>query len=53
MYFLAASLVALVALGFLSLVRERAPKVGDQSHCVGVAPVSTAAIVELDPRQTH
>ncbi len=51
MYFLAGSLGVLVLLGLHSLVRETAPKVAEQSHCVGVAPVSTAAIVDLDPRQ--
>lgn len=51
MYFLAGSLALLVALGLHSLLRERSPKVAEQSHCVGVAPVSTAALVELDPRR--
>ncbi len=53
MYFLAGSLGVLVALGLHSLIREKAPRVGEQSHCVGVAPVSTAVILELDPRQTR
>lgn len=52
MVLLAASLGALVALGLHSMVREKAPEVAEQSHCVGVAPVSTVAILDLDPRQS-
>jgi MFS family permease len=51
MFLLAGSLGVLVVFGLHSLARESAPKVAEQSHCVGVAPVSTAAIVDLDPRQ--
>jgi len=49
--FLAASLGALLLLALHSFAREQAPKVREQGHCVGVAPVSTAVIMELDPRQ--
>jgi MFS family permease len=48
---LGAALGALLVLALHSFLRERAPAVPEQSHCVGVAPVSTAAILELDPRQ--
>jgi MFS family permease len=48
---LAGTIGVLLALALHSLVRERAPKVAEQSHCVGVAPVSTSAILDLDPRQ--
>jgi MFS family permease len=49
--FLAAALGLLLLLALHSFARERAPKVREQSHCVGVAPVSTPVIMELDPRQ--
>jgi MFS family permease len=48
---LAGGLGALLALAVHSFLRERAPRVAEQSHCVGIAPVSTTAILELDPRQ--
>lgn len=47
----AGAIGALLALALHSFLRERAPKVAEQSHCVGVAPVSTSAILDLDPRQ--
>jgi MFS family permease len=47
----AGAIAALLAVALHSFLRERAPKVAEQSHCVGVAPVSTPAILELDPRQ--
>jgi MFS family permease len=49
--FLAAVLGVLLLLAALSFARERAPSVREQTHCVGVAPVSTEAILALDPRQ--
>jgi MFS family permease len=51
MLFLAAALGVLVALGLHSLAVERAPPVAEQSHCVAVAPGSTAIITALDPKQ--
>jgi MFS family permease len=47
----AGAIAALLAVALHSFLRERAPKVAEQSHCVGVAPVSTPAILDLDPRQ--
>jgi MFS family permease len=49
--FLAAALGLLLLLALHSFAREKAPGVREQSHCVGVAPVSTPVIMELDPRQ--
>ena len=49
--FLAASLGVLLLLALHSFAREKAPKVREQGHCVGVAPVSTPVIMELDPRR--
>ncbi|MGH8683644.1 MAG: MFS transporter [Burkholderiales bacterium] len=49
--FLAAALGVLLLLALHSFAREKAPKVEEQTHCVGVAPVSTEAILSLDPRQ--
>jgi len=49
--FLAAALGVLPLLALHSFAREKAPKVREQTHCVGVAPVSTEAILILDPRQ--
>ena len=51
MYFFAGALAILVAQALHSFVREKAPEVADQSHCVGIAPVSTNVIMDLDPRQ--
>ena len=51
--FLAVALGLLLLLALHSFAREKAPTVSEQSHCVGVAPVSTAAIMKLDPRQGH
>jgi hypothetical protein len=42
---------ATLLLALHSVAREKAPTISEQSHCVGVAPVSTAVIMELDPRQ--
>ncbi len=50
-YFLAGSLGVLVVLCLHSFVREKAPNVAAQSHCVGIAPVSTAVLMDLDPRE--
>src|SRR5690606_21122859 len=47
----AAALSLLLLLGIRSSMRERDPMVEEQTHCVGVAPVSTTVILELDPRQ--
>jgi MFS family permease len=49
--FLAAALGLLLLLALHSFAREKGPKVQEQSHCVGVAPISTPVIMELDPRQ--
>ncbi|QKK11484.1 MAG: MFS transporter [Pseudomonadota bacterium] len=49
--FLAAALGLLLLLALHSFASERAPLVREQSHCVGIAPVSTAVIIDLDPRQ--
>ncbi len=49
--FLAAALGLLLLLALHSFAREKAPRVHEQSHCVGVGPVSTPVIMELDPRQ--
>jgi MFS family permease len=49
--FLATALGLLLLLALHSFAREKAPKVHEQSHCVGIAPVSTPVIMELDPRQ--
>jgi hypothetical protein len=49
--FLAAALGLLLLLALHSFASERAPLVREQSHCVGVAPVSTDVIMDLDPRQ--
>ncbi len=53
MHLLAGSLGILVVLGAHSLMREKAPNVGDQSDCVGISPVSTAVILDLDPRHNR
>ena len=42
------ALGTLAALSLHSLLRERAPKVSAQSHCTGVAPLSTAAVLQID-----
>lgn len=47
----AAALSLLLLLGIYSSLRERDPAVEEQTHCVGVAPVTTTVILELDPRQ--
>jgi MFS family permease len=49
--FLAAAIAALPLAAAHSFRREKAPAVKEQSHCVGVAPVSTPVITELDPRR--
>jgi MFS family permease len=49
--FLAAAIAALPLVAVHSFRREKAPEVKEQSHCVGVAPVSTPVITELDPRR--
>jgi len=49
--FLAAALGVLPLLALHSFAREKAPKVREQSHYVGVTPVSTETILRLDPRQ--
>ncbi len=42
------ALGTLAALSLHSLQRERAPKVSAQSHCTGVAPLSTATVLQMD-----
>lgn len=49
--FLAVAIAALPLAALHAFRRETPPAVAEQSHCVGVAPVSTPALVELDPRQ--
>lgn len=53
MVFLALPPGVLFALSLHSLLRVRAPKVAGQSHCVGVAPLSTTAVLEMDAPQAR
>jgi MFS family permease len=48
--FTAAVLLVLVLISIHAVLRQPAPPVVEQTHCVGVAPVSTHVITELDPR---
>jgi MFS family permease len=48
--FSAAVLGVLIAATVVLLRRQSEIPVAEQAHCVGVAPVSTPVIVELDPR---
>lgn len=48
--FVSVALGLLVLLAVHSFVYEKAPRVDEQAHCTGVAPVSTPVILELDPR---
>ncbi|MFN3324882.1 MAG: MFS transporter [Bryobacteraceae bacterium] len=48
--FVAASLSPLILLSIHSFAAEKAPPVAEQSHCMGVAPISTPVLIELDLR---
>jgi MFS family permease len=49
-YFTSGALVVLTVLAVPSLVRQPPPPLVEQTHCVGVAPVSTPVLLEIDPR---
>jgi len=48
--FIGGVLGLLVLLAVQSFKTEKAPPVSEQTHCIGIAPVSTPLIMELDPR---
>lgn len=48
--FTAIAMGLLAAATFHSARYERTPDIEEQTHCVGIAPVSTHVILELDPR---
>lgn len=49
-YFVGGALGLLVLLSIHSFMTEQTPPVEEQTHCVGIAPVSTPVLMELDPR---
>jgi len=49
-YFVGGALAMLVLLSIHSFMTEKAPPVSEQTHCIGIAPVSTPVLMELDPR---
>lgn len=49
-WFTAAVLVMLVLTAVHAFIRQPGPAVREQTHCVGVGPVTTHVITELDPR---
>jgi len=48
--FITAVLAILACLSVLALVQQSAPPVAEQTQCVGIAPVSTPQLMEIDPR---
>lgn len=49
-YFVGGALGMLVLLSIRSFMTEKSPPVSEQTHCIGIAPVSTPVLMELDPR---
>ncbi len=49
-YFVALMLSSLLVLSIHSFATEELPAVEDQSHCIGVSPISSPVIIALDPR---
>lgn len=49
-WFIAVTLALLAGLNLLAFWRQTAPKVAEQTHCIGVAPISTPVLMEIDPR---
>ncbi len=48
--FITAVLAILAVLSVLALVQQSAPPVAEQTHCVGVSPICTPQLLEIDPR---
>jgi MFS family permease len=49
-YFTSVILVVLILLTIGALLRQPPPPLVEQTHCVGVAPLSTPVLMEIDPR---
>lgn len=49
-WFIATTLALLAGIAVKALLRQIAPPVAEQTHCIGIAPVSTPVLMELDPR---
>lgn len=49
-WFTSATLLVLVGFAIHAQLRQPGPAVEEQTHCIGVGPVTTHVITELDPR---